>query len=199
MGELKQELVKFDVIYADPAWRYNFSKSKSRNVENQYPTMTLDDICNLPVKNMTAKNALLYLWATAPKVPGALKVIEKWGFIYVTQAIWDKGIIGCGYWFRGQHEILIVARKGKFSPPPSNLRISSVMKERRGKHSKKPDFIRDLIQKWFPGTVRLEMFCREEKQGWYAWGNEIKNSIDISKYCISHRKNNQLQKSKETE
>ena len=82
--------MKYDVIYADPAWRYDFSKSKSRDVENQYPTMTIDDICNLPVKNMTNENAVLYMWATAPKLPEAMKVIEAWGFKYVTHGIWDK-------------------------------------------------------------------------------------------------------------
>ena len=89
-----------------------------------------------------------------------------------------------GYWFRGQHELLIVAKKGKFSPPESSKRISSVMKERRGKHSKKPDFIRDLIKEWYPNVARLEMFCREGKQGWHTWGNEVEDSIDLSQYCI---------------
>ena len=174
--------MKYDVIYADPAWRYDFSKSKNRDVENQYPTMTIDDICNLPVNNMTNENAVLYMWATAPKLPEAMKVIEAWGFKYVTHGIWDKEMIGMGYWFRGQHELLMVAKKGKFSPPPSTMRISSVMKEKRGKHSKKPDFIRNLIKEWYPSAARLEMFCREEKQGWHTWGNEAENSIDLSPY-----------------
>lgn len=176
--------MKYDVIYADPAWRYDFSKTKSRDVENQYPTMTIDDICNLPVKNMTNENAVLYMWATAPKLPEAMKVIEAWGFKYVTHGIWDKKMIGMGYWFRWQHELLMVAKKGKFSPPENSLRISSVMEEKRGKHSKKPDFVRDLIKEWFPNVARLEMFCREEKQGWHTWGNESENSIDLSQYCI---------------
>jgi site-specific DNA-methyltransferase (adenine-specific) len=68
---------KYDVIYADPAWRYDFSKSKSRDIENQYPTMSIKEICDLPVDNMTNKNAVLYLWATAPKLLEALKFAES--------------------------------------------------------------------------------------------------------------------------
>jgi N6-adenosine-specific RNA methylase IME4 len=181
-GQYGLSLPKYDVIYADPAWRYDFSKSSSRDIENQYPTMTIEEICNLPVKNMTAENAVLYMWATAPKLQEALAVIKAWGFEYVTHCIWDKEIIGMGYWFRGQHELLMVGKKGKFSPPPSELRISSMIKERRTKHSKKPDKIRDMIKLWFPNAVRLEMFSRNNEQGWHNWGNESESSIDITPY-----------------
>lgn len=106
---------KFEIIYADPPWRYDFSNTKNREIENHYPTMTTEDICNLPIS--TSDNCILYLWATAPKLLEALKVLQSWGFEYKTQAVWDKLIMGMGYWFRGQHEILIVGTKGKVSPP----------------------------------------------------------------------------------
>ena len=168
---------KYDVIYADPAWKYDFSKSDSRQIENQYQTMSIDEICsiNIPAND----NCVLYLWATAPKLLEALKVINAWGFQYKTQAIWDKEIIGMGYWFRGQHEILIVATKGKFSPPEQSLRISSIIKEKRTKHSKKPLYVRDMIDKWFPNTNKLEMFARTTGIGWDVWGNEVENSIKL--------------------
>ena len=95
---------KYNIIYADPPWRYDFSKSNNRKIENQYPTMTVDEICNLPIP--TSKNAVLYLWATAPKLLEALKVMKAWGFEYKTNAVWDKDAIGMGFWFRGQHELL---------------------------------------------------------------------------------------------
>lgn len=100
---------KYEVIYADPPWRYDFSKSNSREIENQYPTMSVDEICSLKVP--TADNAVLYLWATAPKLLEALRVMDAWGFEYKTNAVWDKQIIGMGYWFRGQHELLLVVEK----------------------------------------------------------------------------------------
>jgi N6-adenosine-specific RNA methylase IME4 len=168
---------KYDVIYADPAWRYDFSKSNSREIENQYPTMTIEEICALKVP--AKDNAVLYMWATAPKLLEAIKVLNAWGFEYKTQAVWDKEIIGMGYWFRGQHEILIVATKGKFSPPEQPLRISSVIKEKRTKHSKKPIYVRDMIEKWFPNAERLEMFARTSGENWDVWGNEVESSVAL--------------------
>ena len=162
---------KYQVIYADPPWRYSFSKSKSRKIENQYPTMTVDDICNMELPS--DDNAVLYLWATSPKLLEAIKVMEAWGFKYKTHAIWDKEKIGMGYWFRGQHELLMVGVKGQFSPPSSTLRISSVIKEKRGKHSKKPDKIREYISKWYPNANKLELFARNTSKGWDVFGNEV--------------------------
>jgi len=169
--------MKYDVIYADPAWQYSFSKSTSRSIEKNYPTMTVDEICALNVPS--ADNSVLYLWATAPKLLEALKVIEAWGFTYKTQAVWDKEIKGMGYWFRGQHEILIVATKGHFSPPEPSVRDSSVIREKRTKHSKKPLIVREMIEKWFPNANRLEMFARTTAENWSSWGNEIEGGVEI--------------------
>jgi len=170
---------KYQVIYADPPWRYSFSKSDSRQIENQYKTMSLDDIKSLNVPS--EKDSVLYLWATAPKLLEALEVMKAWGFIYKTQAVWDKEIIGMGYWFRGQHEILLVGTKGKFSPPKQTLRISSVYRERRTKHSKKPNKIREMISFWYPCHSKLELFAREKVFGWNIWGNEVENDVDLKK------------------
>ena len=167
----------YDVIYADPPWQYSFSRSDSRKIENQYPTMKVGEICemNIPAN----KDCVLYLWATAPKLLEALAVMEAWGFKYKTQAVWDKGKIGMGYWFRGQHELLLVGVRGKVSPPTQALRTSSVYQFKRGKHSKKPDEIRDLIGSWFPEANKLEMFCRTPAEGWAVFGNEVTESIVI--------------------
>lgn len=169
---------KYEIIYADPPWRYDFSKSDSREIENQYPTMTVEDICDLNVPSAT--NAVLYLWATAPKLREALKVMEAWGFEYKTHMIWDKEIIGMGYWFRGQHELLLVGVKGKFSPPTPSYRISSVFREKRTKHSKKPKEIQKHITAWTGNSSKLEMFAREKYSPmWSVFGNEIINSIKL--------------------
>ena len=162
---------KYGVIYADPPWRYSFSKSGSRKVENQYPTMSIDEICALQVPS--AKDCVLYLWATAPKLQEALKVMKAWGFEYKTNAVWDKEKIGMGFWFRGQHELLLVGTKGHVSPPVQSQRTSSVYRYPRSRHSKKPVEIRDMIATWFSSTPRLEMFCRYPAEGWAVWGNEV--------------------------
>lgn len=170
----------YDVIYADPAWRYDFAETDNRKIENHYPTMSIEEICALHVPSKP--NSVLYMWATAPKLKEAMQVIQAWGFEYKTHAIWDKKLIGMGYWFRGQHELLMVATKGKFSPPNSSLVISSVIEGKRSKHSRKPYYVRNKIKEWFPNADRLEMFARkpndlfadEDFEGWDLWGNESK-------------------------
>jgi N6-adenosine-specific RNA methylase IME4 len=164
----------YSVIYADPPWRYDTDprgRAACVKVENHYPTMTVEEICAL--KFDIADNAVLYLWATAPKLEQALQVMRAWGFTYKTHLVWDKVHPGIGYWARGQHEMLLVGVKGRFSPPPAKARIASVYTSPRGKHSKKPDGIRDLIASWFPNRRRVELFARQRSEGWDAWGNEV--------------------------
>jgi len=162
---------EFDVIYADCPWRYDFVETENRAIENQYPTMDLEEIKNIKIP--CSENSVLLLWATAPKLIEAIEVMKAWGFQYKTQSIWDKEIIGMGYWFRGQHEILLVGTKGKFSPPTSENRVSSVYKEKRTQHSKKPSFYYELIEKMFPNMRYLEMFSRKKyNEKWQVWGNQ---------------------------
>lgn len=167
----------YQVIYADPPWRYDFSKSDNREIENHYPTMSVEEICSLKVPS--DKNSVLYLWATAPKLREALRVMESWGFEYKTHAVWDKGMIGMGYWFRGQHELLLVGTKGKYSPPPQSERKSSIFSEKRTKHSKKPLSVLMHITAWNVGANKLEMFSREKHEGWDVWGNEVQSDTAI--------------------
>lgn len=165
----------YKIIYADPPWRYDFSKDKSDRIENHYPTMTTEDICNIDVP--ADENAVLYLWATAPKLIDALQVMKAWGFEYKTHCVWDKGWIGMGYWFRGQHELLLVGVKGKFSPPAPKSRLSSMYKENKSKHSRKPRYFRDVIDKQYPGIPKIELFARQAFPGWRVWGNESECSL----------------------
>ena len=170
---------KYQIIYADCPWRYDFSKDNSDKIEVHYPTMSLEEICSLQIP--ADNNAVLYLWATAPKLIEALKVMESWGFTYKTNMVWDKDWIGMGYWFRGQHELLLVGVKGKFSPPKEN-RVSSVLREKRTNHSKKPEIVRNWINLWYPNYSKIELFARPPKnllfenesyKGWDVWGNEV--------------------------
>ena len=162
---------KFDVIYADPPWRYDFALDSNDKIENHYTTMDNKDIANM---NVPAKeNCVLFMWATAPKLIEAIEVIKGWGFTYKTHAIWDKEKIGMGYWFRGQHELLMVGTKGKVSPPDASIRISSVIREVRSKHSKKPNCVAEYIEIAFHNKSKIELFCREPRKGWYSFGNQI--------------------------
>lgn len=166
----------YGVIYADPPWHYDNSAAPRRGrVQAHYSTMTNEQICSLEVP--AAGDSVLYLWAVVPHLPVALECMRRWGFEYRSSAVWDKEIIGIGYWFRGQHELLLVGVRGNVSAPPQPLRISSVIRCRRGAHSRKPDYVRDRIAAWFPAVPRLEMFTRIKCPGWDAFGNQVEHDL----------------------
>jgi N6-adenosine-specific RNA methylase IME4 len=166
--------IRYPIIYADPPWRYENPPigASGRSIENHYPTMTLEEICALPVADLATDDAILYLWATAPKLVECLEVVEAWGFVYRTCLVWDKQIIGMGYHARSQHEILLVNRRGDFPPPLPGTQPSSIHSERRGEHSAKPIFYYDMIERCYPGVPKIELFARAPRDGWAAWGNQ---------------------------
>ena len=163
---------KYQIIYADPPWKYEHPPigASNRSIEKHYETMAIEDIKNLEIP--IGDNGVCFLWATAPKLKECIDVLECWGFTYRTCLVWDKEIIGMGYWFRNQHELLLVGLKGKFSPPEPHLRISSIWRERRSRHSEKPHRLREWINKCFPNSPKIELFARHKAKGWDAWGNE---------------------------
>jgi N6-adenosine-specific RNA methylase IME4 len=160
----------FDVIYADPPWDYYY---KLRGApDDHYPTMKTEDICDLEIP--AADDAVLFLWATNPKLEDALTVIKAWGFDYKTNRVWVKDIWGTGYYFRGQHELLLLATRGDMGPPPMATRLSSVLHAPRGNHSEKPGEIYDMIEAMYPGHTYLELFSRNEREGWEMWGHDTR-------------------------
>lgn len=169
---LGQIAERYPVIYADPPWRYEYIETESRAIENQYPTMTLDEIKALDLDAIALDDCVLFMWATSPKLAEAFEVLRAWGFEYRTCAVWDKQKIGMGYYFRQQHELLLVAVRGQpMTPAPAN-RPSSVLSFPRGEHSAKPVEVYELIEAMYPELPKLEMFCRSPRDGWGAWGNQ---------------------------
>lgn len=164
----------FGVIYADPPWRYD-NGTPGREIERHYPTMSDEEICAMTIP--AAKDAILYLWATAPRLESGLAVMEAWGFRYKTQAVWDKVKVGMGFWFRGQHEILMVGTRGKVSPPTPSARVSSVIRCPRGRHSAKPEHVREWIGEWYPDVPKLEIFGRLKRPGWDVFGNQVEHDL----------------------
>jgi len=135
--------------------------------------MSLDAICALDVP--AADDSVLYLWATPPKLAEALRVIDAWRFSYRTCAVWDKEQIGMGYYFRQQHELLLVASRGFFAVPAPSLRVPSIFRSRRESHSTKPDVVYAVLESMYPHLTeadRLEMFSRSSRPGWTVWSNE---------------------------
>lgn len=163
---------KYNLIYADPPWRYDFSQSESREIENHYPTMEVEDICNLPINALADENCILFLWATNPKLREALRVVEAWGFEYKTNMVWVKDKIGMGYYARQKHEILLIATRGDHMTPPPDRRPESVLCADRTKHSRKPAEFYELLEYIYPVAKRIELFSRLDRMGWDSWGNE---------------------------
>ena len=163
----------FDLIYADPPWRYaSGTTTPTRQIERQYPTMTTYEIATLPVQGRCRKDCVLFLWATNPLLPDALQVMECWGFTYKTNFAWVKDKIGLGHWCRQQHELLLVGTCGSPPTPATEHRIPSVLMAPRGSHSKKPERVAKVLEETWPDYRRLELFSRSPRPGWSVWGDE---------------------------
>src|SRR6516165_6643603 len=115
---------RYAVLYADPPWHfevYNEESGIERAAGNHYPTMSLEDICALPVLSLATPDAVLFMWTTAPHLRESFDVLVAWGFEYKTNIVWMKDKIGLGYFVRNQHELLLVATRGDMpSPSPAN-------------------------------------------------------------------------------
>ena len=163
----------FPVIYADPPWEYDHPISDSRRIENQYPTMSLDEIMSLPVKDIAADDAILFLWVTTPMLEKGLKVLNAWGFDYRTSMVWVKPSIGPGQWVRQRHEYLLIGVRGDIPTPKGEDKPDSVIEAPREEHSKKPELVYDIIERMYPELPKVELFSRCKRENWTAWGNEI--------------------------
>jgi N6-adenosine-specific RNA methylase IME4 len=171
----------FEVLLADPPWRFKvWSRATGLDgaADNHYAVLLLSEIMALSVESIAAKHARLFLWTTAPMERRAHDVMEAWGFTYKSQAAWDKGLIGTGYIFRNQHEILLYGARGKPRAPPPSVRRSSVIRAPRRRHSQKPDEAYEMIEAYFPDASKLELYARgPPRPGWRTWGAE---AVDLA-------------------
>ena len=178
------DITKYNIIYADPPWRYS-QKRLSGAAEHHYPTMSIEELCVLPVSGLAAEDSALFLWATFPQLPEALRLIKAWGFQYKTVAfVWLKlnrktrsWFYGLGFWTRGNAEICLLATKGH--PARKSAGIHQFIISPVEQHSKKPDETRDKITALMGDLPRIELFARQKTPGWDAWGNEVENSITL--------------------
>lgn len=173
--ELQTGEKKYRIIYADPPWMYDKGKAlsdKYGDVQKHYPPMETQAICGLPIPNLCQDDCVLFLWATAPKLPEALEVIKAWGFQYKTNIVWDKVKHNFGYYFSVRHELLLIGGKGSSVPDLKELYDSVITVERSDKHSEKPAHFRELIDKLYTKGNRVELFARAKTDGWDVWGNQ---------------------------
>lgn len=176
---------KFSVIYADPPWEFKVysGKGKQRSADRHYNTQSLDDIKNLPVEKLAQDDCALLLWAVMPELPGALSVIEAWGFTYKTVGFtWVKQVSienknlawGMGYWTRANAELCLLATKG--SPKRQAMDVHQVIMSPVGEHSRKPDEAQLRIERLLLGPY-IELFGRRAVPNWTVWGNQISRSL----------------------
>ena len=161
---------KYEVIYVDPPWRYDYSPTDGRRIENHYPTMDLEEIKALEVP--AAEDCTLFMWATSPKLAEAFEVLEAWGFSYRTCMVWVKDKIGMGYYARQRHELLLIAKRGEPAVPEPSNRPDSVITGERLEHSAKPVKTYELLERMYPNESKVELFARQPREGWASWGNE---------------------------
>lgn len=167
---------KYRVLYADPPWEYGNKYGEAlkgyTQPDHHYPTMGLQAICDLPIRDMADDNAVLFLWATSPLLEEALKVIGAWGFHYKTSFVWDKVKHNFGHYNSVRHEFLLIATRGSCTPDAKELHDSVISIERK-EHSAKPEYFRELIDKLYTHGNRIELFARMKASGWESWGNQL--------------------------
>jgi len=192
---------RYSLWYADPPWDYNKQQSTPNTKAYcvaTFPTMSTQEICDLPVKDACAEDAILFLWSTCATLIDALRVMASWGFEYKSQLVWVKrrhdptAPIQCtnGWYFRISHEILLVGTKGR-CPPQLVSQHASVLFAPRRKFAQKPDQLYTILERfplvaqqlstvpagtpWTPpppNDGRIELFARHQRPGWATWGNE---------------------------
>jgi len=136
--------------------------------------MSVSEICSLPVKEISEKDSVLFLWVTSPLLEDAFTVIKSWGFKYKTSFVWDKVKHNMGHYNSVRHEFLLIATKGSCVPDNKKLYDSVQIIERNNNHSEKPIEFLNIIDDIYTYGNKLEMFCRNiKKDKWYGWGNEI--------------------------
>ena len=177
---------KYQVIYADPPWDYQQCRL-SGSAKKHYPTMRIEELCALPVADIADRDCALFLWATFPQLPEALRLIQAWGFVYKTVAfVWLKQnrkaltwFYGLGFWTRSNAEICLLATKGH--PKRQSAGIHQLVISPVERHSKKPDEVREKIVELMGDVPRIELFARQQTPGWDVWGNEVENSTALLK------------------
>ncbi|MGA9855324.1 MAG: MT-A70 family methyltransferase [Gammaproteobacteria bacterium] len=164
---------KYRVIYADPPWEYGNEQPEYQTEQaDHYPLLSMQAICDLPVKNLAMEDAVLFLWVTSPILRESFDVVSAWGFEYKAAFIWDKVKHNMGHYNSVRHELLLICVRGSCQPEVQKL-FDSVQSIERTEHSRKPEEFRSIIDTIYPSGPRIEMFARSGPPSpWKTWGNE---------------------------
>jgi len=182
---------KYQIIYADPPYKYIQGKSMGTNfagaADAQYECMPLKDILALPIHAIADDKCILFLWVTFPMLKEGLQIIDAWGFEYKTVAFaWVKmnpnnmGVFfGVGYYTKSNAEICLLATKGNAHSLVRDNSISQVIMTPKAAHSRKPIECRERIVQMLGDLPRIELFARQKVEGWDCWGNEVESDIKL--------------------
>jgi site-specific DNA-methyltransferase (adenine-specific) len=187
--------MKYKIIYADPPWSYYNDSTAKQNCTTikgmrrpPYSVMSSNDIKNLPVKEITDDDAILFIWTTDYHLSKCIDVINSWGFNYKTIGfVWNKknkkGLPVCfmgAYTMKSGTELCLLATKGKNAHKlVLKHNVRALIESEREHHSKKPNEVRTRIVELLGDLPRVELFAREKFEGWDVWGNEINNSFSF--------------------
>jgi len=169
----------FRVIVADPPWPYDKRvEDPSHRGVHPYPTMSIADICALPVASRAHDNSILFLWTTNHHMRESFAVLDAWGFESITILTWAKDRFGFGDWLRGQTEHCHFATRG--SPVVTLKNQSTLLCAPVTRHSAKPDAFYALVESLCPAPRYLELFARKTRPGWVGWGDEVPPQVPAS-------------------
>jgi N6-adenosine-specific RNA methylase IME4 len=173
-------------VYADPPWRFSNRTGKvapEHRRLDRYDTMTAPEIAALPVADVVADNAHLYLWVPNALLPEGLAVMQGWGFRYVSNLVWAKRRKdggpdgrGVGFYFRNVTELILFGVRGSMRTLDPARRQVNMIETVKREHSRKPDEAYKLIEACSPGPY-LEMFARYPREGWTVWGAEADEDV----------------------
>lgn len=165
---------KFGTIYADPPWIYANQGTRAAT-GNHYDGLTVDELCDLPIRELAADDAHLHLWTTNGFLFDCQKIFDAWGFEFRSSFIWVKPQMGIGNYWRNSHEFLLTAIRGN-AKRFNDKSLKSWLECDRGAHSAKPEQVRAMIERASVGPY-LELFGRRSAENWVVWGNQIERSI----------------------
>ena len=187
MNGLKERKMKYKTIVIDPPWAIgSFANTgrkghKIKPMSDNYITMSIEEIKNMPISKLADENAFVFLWTTHTFLPKCFEILEEWGFKYHLTLTWDKGRGLTHFGFHRKTEFCLFAYNGKLNHEVKGKSIHSIMYEYNQGHSIKPNIFYNEIQRKFPEPY-LDVFARRERDGWAVFGNEVENSIDLSEY-----------------
>jgi N6-adenosine-specific RNA methylase IME4 len=187
---------EFGTILADPPWQFDNRTGKVAPEHRRlrlYPTMTLQEICALPLAAHAAKRSHLYLWVPNALLREGLQVLTEWGFTYKTALTWYKvrkdggpDGRGVGFYFRNVTEVVLFGVKGSMRTLAPGRRQVNLLATRKREHSRKPDELYPIIEACSPGAY-LELFARAPREGWDQFGDEVETYLKHRKiYSLAY-------------